>query len=77
MLSHEVETYSSPCLATNEYVVSQKSEQERYVGFDTANAEFNKSSQHFSSRNLVGCAADAAFHKQAIVMGCNLGSSKT
>jgi hypothetical protein len=39
------------------------------TNLDTANSEFNKSTQHLATRNLIGRATDCALHQQTIVMG--------
>jgi hypothetical protein len=65
----------SPGLARFEYRVGKESNEERDVGLDTSNSEFDQCSKHLSSGNLVSGTTDGTLDKQRVVMGSDLSSS--
>lgn len=55
--------------------VGKESNQERNVGLDTSDSEFDQGSEHLSSSDLVGSTTDGTFDEQRVVVGSNLSTS--
>ena len=55
--------------------MGKESNKERNVGLDTSNSEFDQSSKHLSSGDLVSGSTDGTLDEQRVVVGSNLSTS--
>lgn len=66
-----------PSLTRLEDFVSEKTDQEGNVGFDTSNTELDQRTEHLPPSNLISSTANGTLDKQRIVMRSDLRTSIT